>query len=149
MDRKRIGVAAASLLTAVATIGAGAPTGADLQVQLSGIRSAKGVVHLCLSAQPGKFLDCKADPTAVSRTLAAGAAARIDLGPVKPGTYALLVVHDENRNGKLDMMMGIPREGFGFSNNPSMKPRAPKWEEIRFAMPASATVQQIRVRYVL
>lgn len=153
MTTKRMRIAAASLLAAVATIGAGAPgaprTGADLQVQLSGIRSAKGVVHLCLSANPGRFLDCKADPSAVSRTLAAGSAGRIDLGSVKAGTYALLVVHDENRNGKLDMMMGIPREGFGFSNNPAMKPRAPKWEEIRFTMPASASVQQIRVRYVL
>jgi len=140
---------AASLLVAGATIGAGVPAGADLQVQLSGVRSAKGVVHLCLTTNPGKFLDCKSDPAAVSRTLAAGTAGRIDLGPVRPGTYALLVVHDENRNGKLDMMMGIPREGFGFSNNPAMKPRAPKWEEIRFAMPASPSVQQIRVRYVL
>jgi uncharacterized protein (DUF2141 family) len=153
MTTKRIGVAAASLLVAVATVGAGVPTtpraGADLQVQLSGVRSAKGVVHLCLSPSPGRFLDCKADPNAVARTLAAGSAGRIDLGPIKAGTYALLVVHDENRNGKLDMMMGIPREGFGFSNNPSMKPRAPKWDEIRFAMPASPSVQQIRVRYVL
>lgn len=149
MDIRRIGVAAASLLVAGATIGAGVPAGADLQVQLSGVRSGKGVVHLCLTASPGKFLDCKSDPAAVSRTLAAGAAGRVDLGPVRPGTYALLVVHDENRNGKLDMMMGIPREGFGFSNNPAMKPRAPKWEEIRFAMPASPSVQQIRVRYVL
>ncbi len=153
MTTKRIGVAAASLLVAVAAVGAGVPTmpraGADLQVQLSGVRSAKGVVHLCLSPSPGRFLDCKADPNAVARTLAAGSAGRIDLGPIKAGTYALLVVHDENRNGKLDMMMGIPREGFGFSNNPSMKPRAPKWEEIRFTMPANATVQQIRVRYVL
>jgi uncharacterized protein (DUF2141 family) len=153
MDMKRIGVLAAALLTAGATIGAASPTvpkpGADLQVQLSGLRSAKGMVHLCLSASVSRFLHCKDDPAAVARSVPASAVGRLDLGAVKAGTYALLVVHDENRNGKLDMMMGIPREGFGFSNNPSMKPRAPKWEEIRFTVPPSPSVQQIRVRYVL
>ncbi|GAA4003290.1 DUF2141 domain-containing protein [Sphingomonas humi] len=151
MDKMGIKVAAA-LLAAVATIGAGAPgprAGADLQVQLSGLRSAKGTVYLCLSANPATYLKCKDDPSSVSRSIPAGSAGRLDLGAVKAGTYALLVVHDENRNGKLDMMFGIPREGFGFSNNPAMKPRAPKWEEIRFTMPATATVQQVRVRYVL
>jgi uncharacterized protein (DUF2141 family) len=153
MDMKQLRVLAAALLTAGTTIGAASSSvpraGADLQVQLSGLRSGKGTVHLCLSANASRFLHCKDDPAAVSRSVPASAAARLDLGAVKSGTYALLVVHDENRNGKLDMMMGIPREGFGFSNNPSMKPRAPKWEEIRFTVPPSPSVQQIRVRYVL
>nr|WP_314443610.1 DUF2141 domain-containing protein [uncultured Sphingomonas sp.] len=153
MDKNRFGVVAAALLVAGATMGAASPgvprQAADLQVQLSGLRSGKGMVHLCLSASPAKFLNCKDDPSAVSRSVPAAAAGRFDLGAVKSGTYALLVVHDENRNGKLDMMMGIPREGFGFSNNPAMKPRAPKWEEIRFTVPPTASVQQVRIRYVL
>jgi uncharacterized protein (DUF2141 family) len=34
------------------------------------------------------------------------------------GTYALAVYHDENNNGKLDTnKLGIPTEGYGFSNN--------------------------------
>lgn len=153
MDKKRLGQGAASLLMALLTIGAASPgptrQGADLQVQLSGLRSGKGTVFLCLSGNPGTYLKCQADPTSVSRAIPAAAAGRLDLGSVKAGTYALLVVHDENRNGKLDMMFGIPREGFGFSNNPAMKPRAPKWEEIRFSVPAAPSVQQVRMRYVL
>lgn len=153
MDIRQIGVLAAALLTAGATIGAASPTVprpvADLQVQLLGLRSAKGVVHLCLSTSVSRFLHCKDDPAALARSVPASAAGRLDLGAVRAGTYALLVVHDENRNGKLDMMMGIPREGFGFSNNPAMKPRAPKWEEIRFTVPQTPSVQQVRIRYVL
>jgi uncharacterized protein (DUF2141 family) len=125
------------------------PAANDLQVQLSGLRSAKGIVHFCLSANPDKFLRCQDDRSAVSRSVPVGQAGRVDLGPVRPGTYALLVIHDENSNGKLDMTFGIPREGFGFSNNPAMRPRPPHWDEIRFTVPAAATVQQIRVRYVL
>lgn len=142
---------AAAMLCAIPAAAGSAPSpqAADLQVQLTGLRSAKGMVHLCLTSSATRFLNCKDDGAAIARTVPAGSAKRFDLGPVKPGTYALLIVHDENRNGKLDMMMGIPREGFGFSNNPAMKPRAPRWEEIRFTVPANATVQQVRVRYVL
>lgn len=147
---KRV-IRAALAAAAVATIGAAGParTGADLQVHLSGLRNGKGVVHLCLTTQAQRFLACKDDRGAVARTVPAGRAADLDLGPVRPGTYALLIVHDENGNGRLDMTMGIPREGFGFSNNPAMRPRAPKWEEIHFNMPAAALKQDIRVRYVL
>lgn len=141
------------LLVAAATSGAASPPpgkpGADLQVQLTGLRSAKGTVHLCLSPNPSRFLQCKDDPAAMSRSIPASGAGRLDLGAVRAGTWALLVVHDENRNGRLDMMLGIPREGFGFSNNPAVKPRAPKWEEIRFTVPPTPSVQQVRIRYVL
>jgi uncharacterized protein (DUF2141 family) len=34
---------------------------------------------------------------------------------IKPGKYAIAVIHDENCNGKLDTnMFGIPKEGYGF-----------------------------------
>jgi len=37
---------------------------------------------------------------------------------IPPGTYAMAVVHDENMNGKLDTnWLGIPTEGYGFSND--------------------------------
>lgn len=136
-------------LGALAAIGAGPPPASDLEVQLNGLRSARGVVHLCLTSSHKRFLQCKEDRSAMARTVPAGQAQRLDLGEVRPGTYALLIVHDENANGKLDMTMGIPREGFGFSNNPSMRPRAPRWEEIRFTMPPAGLKQQVRMRYVL
>jgi uncharacterized protein (DUF2141 family) len=45
------------------------------------------------------------------------AQARCDFVGIPPGTYALVVIHDENRNGKLDTnWMGVPTEGYGFSS---------------------------------
>lgn len=44
--------------------------------------------------------------------------ARCDFEDIPPGTYAMAVVHDENMNGKLDAnWIGVPTEGYGFSNN--------------------------------
>jgi len=121
----------------------------ELTLQLQGLRNAKGLVRVCLTSDAQHFLDCQKVPGAVGRTVPAGQAQRISLGRVPAGTYALLVIHDENGNGKLDMTFGIPREGFGFSNNPAMRPRPPRWDEIRFALPAGPVTQTIRVRYVL
>jgi uncharacterized protein (DUF2141 family) len=37
---------------------------------------------------------------------------------IPPGRYALAVIHDEDMNGKLDTnWLGIPTEGYGFSND--------------------------------
>jgi len=147
MTRKPVLSAYAAI--ALLTIGAAPPPPSELTLQLNGLRNAKGVVHVCLTSDAARFLDCQKVAGSVGRTLPAGQAGRIALGRVPAGTYALLVVHDENRNGKLDMMLGIPREGFGFSNNPAMKPRAPRWEEIRFALVPGTVTQTIRIRYVL
>ena len=41
-----------------------------------------------------------------------------DFENIKQGTYAVVVIHDENMNGKLDTnFLGIPTEGYGFSND--------------------------------
>ncbi len=46
------------------------------------------------------------------------------------GEYAISVFLDENNNGKLDQnMLGIPRERFGFSNNPRILTGAPSYRD--------------------
>jgi len=45
------------------------------------------------------------------------------------GRYAFAVIHDENSNHKLDRnLVGFPKEGFGFSNNPKVYLTAPGFE---------------------
>jgi uncharacterized protein (DUF2141 family) len=49
----------------------------------------------------------------------ANSQARCDFEGIPSGTYALVVLHDENMNGKLDTnWLGVPKEGYGFSNDP-------------------------------
>ncbi len=46
------------------------------------------------------------------------------------GEYAISVFLDENNNGRLDQnMLGIPRERFGFSNNPRILTGAPSYRD--------------------
>ena len=50
------------------------------------------------------------------------------------GLFAISVLDDENKNGKMDYLFGIkPKEGFGFSNNPKVTIRgAPTFEQTSF-----------------
>jgi uncharacterized protein (DUF2141 family) len=40
---------------------------------------------------------------------------------LEPGNYAVMVLHDENDNERMDMEMnGMPKESYGMSNNPML-----------------------------
>jgi uncharacterized protein (DUF2141 family) len=52
-----------------------------------------------------------------------------------PGSYAAVVLHDENKNMKLDKnLFGVPREQWGMSRNPKAKLSAPRFEDARFEL---------------
>ncbi|MEQ1548455.1 MAG: DUF2141 domain-containing protein, partial [Chakrabartia sp.] len=60
-----------------------------LDVAVSGLRSTKGNVLICLTANPKTFPDCGKDPKAVKLMIAAGKAQAIRFSGIAPGTYAL------------------------------------------------------------
>ena len=62
------------------------------------------------------------------------------------GTYAAIVLDDENKDREMRMVMGIPREGFAFSNNPKMRLSAPRYEDCSFVLnrPVHRIVMEIK-----
>jgi uncharacterized protein (DUF2141 family) len=53
----------------------------------------------------------------------------------EPGEYALAVIHDENDNEKMDFnFFGIPKEPYGFSNNPGSRFKKPKYEATKITI---------------
>ncbi len=54
---------------------------------------------------------------------------------LKPGTYAICVIHDANGNGKLDTNpVGYPTEKYGFSNNAKAYFSAPAFSKAAFEL---------------
>ncbi|PSR05090.1 MAG: hypothetical protein BRD50_01935 [Bacteroidetes bacterium SW_11_45_7] len=57
----------------------------------------------------------------------------VQMDSIEPGSYALSVHHDENENDEIDQnFVGIPQEGFGFSNNASATFSPPKFDNAKF-----------------
>jgi len=117
-------------------------------VSVEALRSAKGKIRFCLTADPANFPACTDDAHAVTRSVPADVRA-IRFEGLPHGDYALAVIHDENGNGKLDTFAGIPREGFGFSRNPAIRFGPPHFAAARFALGNDAEIQQVRMRYLL
>lgn len=66
---------------------------------------------------------------------------------VPAGTYAVQIFADENGNGKLDRtMLGVPKEGVGFSRDPSYTFSAPGFGETSFEMKGDHAIT-INLRY--
>ena len=138
-----------SIAFAMAVLPAGVDSRpAGLTIQVVNLRNPKGVVHACLTRNSRHFPDCRADPLALRSTILA--TAQILRFPELPaGQYAVTLFHDENRNQRLDMLMGMPREGFGFSGNPRIRFGAPKFKDVTITVPPGQTVQTVRMQYLL
>jgi uncharacterized protein (DUF2141 family) len=116
---------------------------------VSGLRNAKGSVLICLTANAKAFPDCSKDAAAHKLRVAASAAGHVRFDGLAPGTYAVSLIHDENGNGKLDTMMMMPREGFGFSRNPAISFGPPKFGSASFVIGAGTTSQSVKMKYML
>lgn len=142
-------IAAGPLLWALLGAAAPADTLQTLSVDVGGLRSAKGMIMVCLTRMPAHFPDCSADPDRRHYVVPVAQAHAIRIGGLPPGGYALALIHDENANGKLDTFAGIPREGVGFSRNPVLRFGAPSFQSARFVVAGAAVAQDVKIKYFL
>jgi uncharacterized protein (DUF2141 family) len=128
---------------------AAAPTGAEVNLSVSGLRNAKGHVMICLTKNPKAFPDCGKDVTAIKKIVPASAASNVSFVDVAPGTYAAALVHDENANNKMDLRLFLPKEGFAFSRNPAVVTGPPKFKSAAFAVGNVNVKQSVKMKYML
>lgn len=124
--------------------------GGEVHVAVSHLRSVKGTVIACLTADPARFPKCGDDGNAKRTRMAADRADAIVFRGVRPGRYAVALLHDENGNGKADRALSmIPREGFGFSRDAKVSMGPPRFDDAAFAVKGNATRMSITMRYML
>lgn len=136
------------MLAPLALLLPSATPAANLELDVQNLRSAKGVIRICLTPRAESFPACNNDSRALTRSVPA-TQRRVQFEGLAPGDYAVAIIHDENRNQKLDKLMGIPREGFGFSRNPVIRFGPPSFAAARFTLDGAARPQQVRMQYLL
>lgn len=68
---------------------------------------------------------------------------------IRPGDYAVSVLHDENQNKDMDQgRLGIPKEGFGFSNDATGVIGPPSFKKARFRVPDGDSSITINMKYL-
>lgn len=145
-----------ALVMAALCVGPGAdrveaePTsdGAVLVVEVATLRSQKGALGCRLFAAEKGFPETSENTVELHLPIT-GSTMQCTFRGVAPGRYAVSVMHDENDNHKLDKnVFGVPKEGYGVSNNQTYALRNPRWSESWFEVAAGKRVAvQIKLRY--
>ena len=120
-----------------------------IHVKILNIRNSTGTVDCALFDSPEGFpVEVLRSATNVMVMKVRNTEAHCDFEDIPPGTYALAVIHDENMNGKLDTnWLGIPIEGYGFSNDAKGLFGAPSYPAARFQYDGQILDLTIRLRY--
>lgn len=127
-----------------------APGTVEVNVTISHLRSDKGVIRACMTSNPRGFPNCRSKSgTSYRLSVPARPDTTLHFIDVKPGTYAIALLHDENDNGRADrVLLVLPKEGFGFSRNAPLDMGPPKFASAAFHVGDKNLTEHIRMRYL-
>ncbi|MDA8992143.1 DUF2141 domain-containing protein, partial [Akkermansiaceae bacterium] len=90
---------------------------AELVVVVSGAKNDNGKIGLLVFHKAEGFPDASEKALHRVEQVAKKGSLIFKLPDLNPGSYAFVVLHDENKNQKLDKnFIGYPKEGFAISN---------------------------------
>src|SRR5579875_812315 len=119
-----------------------------LVVHVTGFRNQKGDAGGSLFRSPAGWPEDNSKAYVHGAFPIQGDHATLTFQHLPPGRYAVAVLHDENSNHKLDRnFLKVPKEGFGFGNNPHVGLSAPKWETAATDVGCPVTETDIRLIY--
>ena len=121
-----------------------------VEVIITGIRSEKGQIVIGVFKDDESFQ--KEESFMEKRFVKSGISnreMRVQFS-LEPGIYGLSLLDDENSNGKMEYkFLGIPKEGFVFSDYYHKGIKKPKFDSYKFSINKDQTKRiTIRIRYI-
>ena len=95
------------------------PGSYSLTIKTNGLENSKGSIIVALYNKEGSLPDQKFKKYYKKETVGIiNKNAEVTFNNLPQGLYAVTLLHDENKNAKLDrkFMLPLPKEGLGFSN---------------------------------
>jgi uncharacterized protein (DUF2141 family) len=142
-----------SLMVFIGILTAGWATHASmvskLTVEIDGLKNRNGQVCLSVFSSSRGFPNQDKEAIQSQCTSITDMPVRVTFKDLQPGNYAVAVLHDANADNKANRnFFGVPIEGFGFSRNPAIRTRAPKFGESVFLVAGVNTDVQIQLQYL-
>jgi uncharacterized protein (DUF2141 family) len=92
-----------------------------LTIEVENLRNSKGVLQVALYNKDGSIPDEQyKNYYKLQTTNIESGNAEVTFKNLPKGKYAINILHDENKNGKIDKGLILPKEGIGFSNYSSI-----------------------------
>lgn len=122
--------------------------GTPIHVHIHGIRNAEGTVKAVLYGPTPETFLVKGKKADKEREPAQEGSMTLCVAASVIGQYAVVVYHDENDNHTFDRnWIGLPVEGFGISNNPTLFFAPPSFEEAAFDVNGDLTSVEVEIKY--
>ena len=117
-----------------------------INIQAENVRSSDGTITITAYPDNQKTFLKKDGEVQVARIKAQKGTTSGCIFVPGTGVYALALYHDENGNQKFDRNP-LPKEGYGFSNNPGTFLGLPTFKSVRMNFPTNGTTANIRMKY--
>lgn len=126
----------------------GLPTGVRVLLNVDGVRSSQGqVTAVVFGEDPKRYLKPNGELESIHDP-ALPHTTQLCFWLPRAGNYALFVYHDANGNNDIDTgFLGIPKEGYAFSNNVRPKLSAPSFKSTHFTAGPGETTLTVNLHY--
>jgi len=120
-----------------------------LKINFSNIRNNKGYIYIFIYQYDNQYpynpyKHYKVDKSKVKNGILIAQISNLEF----KNNYAISIIDDENNNKDLDRWLGIPNEGYGFSNNVKPFLSLPNFNDLCFDFNQSKKTK-IKLQYVL
>ncbi|MEO7247973.1 MAG: DUF2141 domain-containing protein [Novosphingobium sp.] len=127
---------------------AGTPTATWLSLSAEGLRNGNGYLVMTVYVDDSHRFLVKHGSIEVGRIKAEAGTTHGCVFLPGPGVYAIALYHDENANGNFDRSgLGLPKEGWGFTNNPHTFFGLPSFSAVRLSVNKTGLATEIRMKY--
>ena len=112
-----------------------------LTINIDGLKNDKGQAIVSLLDSEGKMITYKKEKIVDGKS-------SLIFENLKPGTYGFKYCHDENNDGNINYnFLGMPKEGFGYSNNAKVKMKEPPFSKTTFEINGNV-IQNCTIIYI-
>ena len=127
----------------------GPPETGTIRLNVTQLRSDRGRVSVSLYRSKDGFPSNAARSFKTVRASIQGGKSEVVFADVPAGEYAVALMHDENDNNRLDThWTGLPKEGYGVSNNARAALGPPRYADAKFRLEKPGVQLEIKVRYL-
>lgn len=118
-----------------------------LSLQVTNVKNDQGLVRVLLFKGEAGFPDDTEKAFKSASVKIKDGKAQVDFGAVPEGMYAISLFHDSQNTGKLRTnAFGIPRDGYGFSNDAMGMFGPPHFEKAAFKVTVGKNNVSIKLR---
>ncbi len=120
-----------------------------IELIISNIRNKTGIIRIGMYKSDKGYPDNPEVSFSLAKDTIVSGNLRLFIPVKDPGSFGFSILNDENENGKMDYRLGIiPKEGFGFSNNPGIARKAPSFGQTSFKFTGGKKQITVRMVYI-